>query len=751
MHKKSIVEKKLIAAILALSVLTGCAQQDAAPASGSDNTSSIKDRFEAGNTGQNDGEEQIDEDIIAETDTEADTEKKQSSTNSQYTPYTRDRKAFENDDTNTYTQTVMVYMVGSDLESSYGNASIDLSEMVAAQPDIENNNVVVFTGGASEWKLDSISGDDSCLLELGKDDFYVKETLDACNMGSADSLSNFVTYCLDEYDTDKYSLILWNHGAGPVMGFGVDENYKDILTLPELQSALESSVGESGKKLEWIGFDACLMNSLEVADILAPYSNYLIASQETEPGWGWNYSFLSKLSEPGMNGAGMGKEIIDAYMDYCDQVFDTYPQYYADVTLSCIDLNAYDDAEKALDEFFADIDGNLDTDLFPAIVRDRQQMRNFGAFSTNYNYSMVDSMSLVNKLSDKGNSEKAEAALTALNDMVVYDQTNLESANGISICYPHATEEIYQETYLKVQDYIDFAPGYSRFLNDMYALENGETISHDWDVSGAEVTVEETEVTIADMTTENGRDISLQLTEEQQKNFASARFMILANAESYGYVDEEDDKRAKDMYFYVYVGKNVQMDENGKLHAYYDNNILYMKDISSDGDGSLSHIPMILIDSDITNSKEKRYTSYAILENLTGDIGNWNTTGVEMQIVRDAAHPNGYIRSAIPLDDDDEDSDIHTPSKQLVDFSDFNLIEVPSTKTRYVTRDENGKLLPFFDWESSEYMMGFDMYIDNGIEFVAQSIPDLENYACVFLIYDAQGNVTSSELIPLAQ
>ena len=50
------------------------------------------------------------------------------------------------------------------------------------------------------------------------------------------------------------------------------------------------------------------------------------------------------------------------------------------------------------------------------------------------------------------------------------------------------------------------------------------------------------------MTTENGRDISLQLTEEQQKNFASARFMILANAESYGYVDEEDDDNDIDIY-----------------------------------------------------------------------------------------------------------------------------------------------------------------------------------------------------------
>ena len=47
---------------------------------------------------------------------------------------------FENDDTDTYTHTVMVYMVGSDLESNYGSASADLAEMFAAKPDLENNN-----------------------------------------------------------------------------------------------------------------------------------------------------------------------------------------------------------------------------------------------------------------------------------------------------------------------------------------------------------------------------------------------------------------------------------------------------------------------------------------------------------------------------------------------------------------------------------------------------------------------------------
>ena len=69
--------------------------------------------------------------------------------------------------------------------------------------------------------------------------------------------------------------------------------------------------------------------SLEVADVFSDYSNYLISSQETEPGWGWNYSFLSSLSEPDMDGARLGQKIIDAYMDFSEAVFEEYPKFYS--------------------------------------------------------------------------------------------------------------------------------------------------------------------------------------------------------------------------------------------------------------------------------------------------------------------------------------------------------------------------------------------------------------------------------------
>lgn len=653
-----------------------------------------------------------------------------------------DSDVFVNNDTNTYSHTIMVYMVGSDLESEHGSASADLTEMLEAKPDLDNNNVVVFTGGASSWQIPGIEADKNYILELKEDDFHKKESVKAANMGDPNSLSTFIRYCFKEYDTDKYSLILWNHGAGPVMGFGIDENFEDIMSLVEIQEALDSSMRNSDKKLEFIGFDACLMSSLEVADTLAPYANYMIASQETEPGFGWNYEFLSKLSDPGMNGAGLGKEIIDSYMDYCNEKFEEYPKYYSDITLSCMDLNKYDAAEKAIDTYFNEVGTTLDTDTLPEIIRKRNKLRNFGTFSSSYNYSLVDSMQLIASLADKNTKKAAKEAVLALQDMVVYKQTNMKNANGISVCFPYNTEEMYQEASLKVNEHIEFAPKYGKFLNNVYALQNGETIATDWDVTDAETNVEQTEVTEANITSK-GSDITLQLTKEQQENFAGAAFFILAKAKNFGYADENEDERADDLYFYVYCGKNVQMDEDGKLHALYNNNILYLKGTSDENKGELSEIPMILVDEDITNTYEKRYSTVAVLQNWDDGL---DAESAKLQIIRDAEHPDGYVRSAVPTTT--EDSDIHTPSKQLIDVDDYTFMST-GVGARYVTKDADGNTLPFYDWEYSGTMMGLETNISNGIEFVSTPIPDPENYACMFLLYDSQGNMTSSDLIPL--
>ena len=85
------------------------------------------------------------------------------------------------------------------------------------------------------------------------------------------------------------------------------------------------------RELSWIGFDACLMSSVETAAAMKPYAGYMIASQETEPGFGWHYSFLKDI-EKDRNGAETGKRIIDAY-------FENAPDSGELMTLSCVDLS----------------------------------------------------------------------------------------------------------------------------------------------------------------------------------------------------------------------------------------------------------------------------------------------------------------------------------------------------------------------------------------------------------------------------
>ena len=118
-------------------------------------------------------------------------------------------------------QTIMIYMVGSDLESSYGNASLDMDEMEAAGVDTAHNNVIVYAGGASQWQDRGLDGDACTTLLLTEDGFAPLDTYPAENMGDPLTLSSFMNYCFDFFPADSYSLLLWDHGGGPVLGYGV--------------------------------------------------------------------------------------------------------------------------------------------------------------------------------------------------------------------------------------------------------------------------------------------------------------------------------------------------------------------------------------------------------------------------------------------------------------------------------------------------------------------------------------------------
>src|SRR5690606_29676842 len=114
------------------------------------------------------------------------------------------------------------------------------------------------------------------------------EDLGEVEMGDAESLQDVIEWGLEQAKTVKVALVMWDHGGG-WNEFGNDDSHRSELTLPEIRDALEAGLtaAEREVKLDLIGFDACLMATYETARELEPFAQYLLASQELEPGNGW--------------------------------------------------------------------------------------------------------------------------------------------------------------------------------------------------------------------------------------------------------------------------------------------------------------------------------------------------------------------------------------------------------------------------------------------------------------------------------
>ncbi|MCL1917662.1 MAG: clostripain-related cysteine peptidase [Peptococcaceae bacterium] len=229
------------------------------------------------------------------------------------------------------------YLCGSDLESEGGFASADLEEMLEVVLP-EEVTVVVETGGAAQWHNEAVQDSASCRFLYRGDQFELLDVLSQRNMGDSKTLEDFLRFCNTEYPADHQAVIIWNHGGGSLSGAAFDELYEmDSLSLTEMHTAFDNvfSLSEDNPPLEMIGFDACLMATIDTANNFRDIARYMVASEESEPGCGWDYTgFLKALAdEPRLNGAMLGKVICDTYAAGCSAIWQD-----GEITLSVIDL-----------------------------------------------------------------------------------------------------------------------------------------------------------------------------------------------------------------------------------------------------------------------------------------------------------------------------------------------------------------------------------------------------------------------------
>ena len=364
--------------------------------------------------------------------------------------------------------TLMVYMCGTDLESRSGMATSDLQEMLNADIS-ENVNVVVYTGGCKMWKNNVISSGTNQIWQV-KDDGMVclEKDLGSKSMVDPNTLAGFIKWSAKKFPANRYSLIFWDHGGGSVSGFGYDEKFASggSMDLAEIDDALKAG----GVTFDFVGYDACLMATAENALMLTKYADYLIASEETEPGVGWYYTnWLTELSKnPSMETIDVAKKIIDDFVDVCAQKCRGQS-----TTLSVIDLAELENTVPSkLNAFSTDTCELIQNKEYQAVSDARSSAREFGTSSR------IDQVDLVHLAKNMG-TEEGDALADALLNAVKYNRTssNMTNSYGISIYFPFkkiSTVDNAVATY----EQIDMDSEYIRCIQEFASLEaSGQAVS----------------------------------------------------------------------------------------------------------------------------------------------------------------------------------------------------------------------------------------------------------------------------------
>lgn len=239
--------------------------------------------------------------------------------------------------------TIMVYMVGSNLESEKGEATSDICEMAAAMSkeysSIEDRvNLVIEYGGSNKWSLPELAGSASGhgRFEITGNGVENLTQLEDTSMGDAKTLSEFISYGITNYPAKKYILVFWNHGSGAIDGFGYDECHKgDSLRLLEIREAFETS-GMEDYDFAMVGFDACLMGGIETACSMPENVEYMTASASLEPLDGWDYGWITVLDRDDVTGKEISEYIADRYYAYYEAKGEKAPITMASFNLESV-------------------------------------------------------------------------------------------------------------------------------------------------------------------------------------------------------------------------------------------------------------------------------------------------------------------------------------------------------------------------------------------------------------------------------
>ena len=377
--------------------------------------------------------------------------------------------------------TIMIYMCGSDLESQYGFASEDIKEILSVENQPDDVNIIIETGGCKRWKSYNISNRKLSRYHIEANKLVLDTTLKNASMGEKSTFESFLTWGLESYPAEKTGLIIWNHG-GALSGACYDDNYNgDTLLNSEAKEAFSNVLGN--QKLEFIGYDCCLMQLQDIASFNVPYFNYMIASEESEAGEGWVYDGFIEEVYAKEDTDKILKTICDDFIAFNDKEYGVENN---DQTLSYLDLSKMADYKTAFEDLAGSLKNSIKTSSFNRFVLenvysygndwvsddDYEYYIENGYYTEDmfdpetetyegevyhylygmYDYGTFDALDFLTQIKTlnlgNGVTDKIDNVISLLDEVVIYNKTGSISKDscGLAIVFPieeYVAEKIY--------------------------------------------------------------------------------------------------------------------------------------------------------------------------------------------------------------------------------------------------------------------------------------------------------------------
>lgn len=340
--------------------------------------------------------------------------------------------------------TYLVYMGADNNLSNYGIADIEEMAQVGSSDEV----AIVVQAEFSPSYTTGIPDTSTYrgLVQQGtiEDNLEVATNLGNVDMGSPEALTDFIVWATTNYPAQHYALVIWDHGSGwknspklkasVLRGAVQDDTSGTFMNLPDLGNAVRNA----GIPMDIINFDACLMGMYEVAYEFNGLTNYLVASEESEPGNGDPYdTILGDLAaQPAMTAADLSAVMVDRYAE-------SYENYSATgrlTTKSALDMSQLSIVDAAVMTLGQALMNDADSNTVAMAARSNTQNYSYPA-----NHDIHDLASYIFNEAPDGAAKNAAATLMSAVKAAVYrngitPDSAASTNNGLAIYMPTSAQ-----------------------------------------------------------------------------------------------------------------------------------------------------------------------------------------------------------------------------------------------------------------------------------------------------------------------